>query len=213
MPLRLLSHRRPDESTCGSILQIWTKQILEAFQVNGPVTMIGYSYGAYLSASVALKAPEVVDKLVLIAPAAVFAPVSMSFIFRAIFHTVVYSGLSGFAFENWLSATPGFDYGQDMERMHVDFLRASKRASPRATILTSQPYQFSKDELEVVASHPTLVIWGSLEKVFDPATARSSVQSVSGIALREYPKSGHLLLIEEPRLQAEKEVVDFVTQS
>jgi len=175
--------------------------------------MIGYSYGAYLSASVALKAPELVDRLVMIAPAAVFAPVSLSFVLRALFHSLVYSGPSGFAFENWLSATPGFDYARDMQEMHVDFLKAGKRASPHATVLLSQPHQFSKEELEVVVSHPTLVIWGAQEKVFDASVARKTANSVGGIVLKEYPGNGHLLIIEEARPVAEKDTVDFIMQS
>ena len=69
--------------------------------------MVGYSYGAYIFASVALKAPKVVERLVLIAPAAVFTPISPWFVFRAVFHNLVYSGSTGFEFENWHSGPTG----------------------------------------------------------------------------------------------------------
>mmetsp|Transcript_9613 Transcript_9613/g.27527 ORF Transcript_9613/g.27527 Transcript_9613/m.27527 type:complete len:332 (-) Transcript_9613:120-1115(-) len=192
-------------------LAVWVKQVLTQSNVSSPVSLVGYSYGSFISATTAVKEPELVDKLVMIAPAGVFAPVSLSFIVHALFYTHIYSGATGFGIENWMGVKPGFDYTRDIDPEFVEYLRANKKVFPHATTLVDAN-QFPEDELAILGSRPTLVLFGENETVFEAAVAEQAAEKVAGLQLRVYPDTGHLLIIEEPaRQQAEDEIVQFLT--
>lgn len=62
----------------------WVKQVLTQLAIK-KASLIGFSFGSFLASCVTMKAPELVDKMILIAPAGVFASIELSWLFRAIF--------------------------------------------------------------------------------------------------------------------------------
>jgi pimeloyl-ACP methyl ester carboxylesterase len=61
----------------------WLQQILSALDI-AVARVAGLSYGGWLAALLALHAPERVSHLVLLTPAATFAPVTVQFFVRAL---------------------------------------------------------------------------------------------------------------------------------
>jgi pimeloyl-ACP methyl ester carboxylesterase len=70
------------------IAQWWVEEIATELSLKKSVSMVGYSYGAYISVWTALHKPELVDQLVLLAPRHIFG--SMSTILLPSRHIMVY---------------------------------------------------------------------------------------------------------------------------
>jgi pimeloyl-ACP methyl ester carboxylesterase len=61
----------------------WLNEVLEVLSLNEPVHLVGLSYGGWLASQYALRYPERLHKVVLLAPAVTVLPVSFTLIFRA----------------------------------------------------------------------------------------------------------------------------------
>jgi pimeloyl-ACP methyl ester carboxylesterase len=59
----------------------WLIEVLDALNLER-VCMVGHSYGGWLSLNLALTAPQRVERLVLLSPAAIFAPIRLPFLLR-----------------------------------------------------------------------------------------------------------------------------------
>ncbi|MGZ5378003.1 MAG: alpha/beta fold hydrolase [Mycobacterium sp.] len=76
----------------------------------GPVSrVVGLSYGGWLAANLAVQAPELVSRLVLLCPAATFAPITLEF-YRGVFSANLRrSPERARLFIQWLSSTPNVE--------------------------------------------------------------------------------------------------------
>jgi pimeloyl-ACP methyl ester carboxylesterase len=96
------SPRDLDPKNCPATQQDlagWVQDIVSSLSVSKPVSIIGYSYGCVIAFFTALHKPQIVNKLVLIAPAAIFAPVEFSWIWRAIVYGLTRTEYA----HNWFS--------------------------------------------------------------------------------------------------------------
>lgn len=62
----------------------WLDEVLAVLVPDGPLSLVGLSYGGGLAAQYALCFPQRLNKVVLLAPAATVLPVSFAFIFHAL---------------------------------------------------------------------------------------------------------------------------------
>lgn len=184
----------------------WVKELLDQMSIKRPVSVVGYSYGAFIATSVALLEPQLVARVVAIAPAAVFAPVQLGWTLRA----VAYYFVPGRWFFDYMSAdkeTPYLDTLSDLDREYV-----AANNELKVTSLPVQPYAFSDDELSRITKRiPTLLAIGEQETVTDHVVAVATAKR-NGVQVEVLPKAGHLLLVEAPaNAQAEQVVVEFLT--
>jgi alpha-beta hydrolase superfamily lysophospholipase len=78
------------------------------------------------------------------------------------------------------------------------------------TILSVPADSFDDEVLqEVIDAHSTLLLLGANETVTN-ATLAVERGKLAGATTKIYEKSGHLLLIEDPREQAAQDVVEFL---
>lgn len=190
----------------------WIQQILShlhptATQQQRKVALVGYSYGSFIAASVALVTPAVVDRTVLIAPAAIVAPVEAGWIMRALVYGMIYPG-------NWffkyMSADPEFD----VKNMKEDdrLLTYAIRDLMGATVLAVHAAEFSHDQLRKIAQeHPTLLIIGEQETVVNSTLAIQNAKN-AGMQVETWPNSGHLLLMEYPRKSVAISIAKFLQE-
>ena len=78
-----LSVRQRDLKTRNDLI-LWLEEVLTVLIPEGKFRLVGLSYGGWLASQYALRFPERLHKLVLLAPAATVLPVSFSLIFRAL---------------------------------------------------------------------------------------------------------------------------------
>lgn len=89
-------------------LVAWLRQVLAALDV-GQARVVGLSYGGWLAANLAVQSPEIVNRLVLLCPAATFAPVTLDF-YRGVFSANLRrSPERARRFVQWMSSTPNVE--------------------------------------------------------------------------------------------------------
>eukprot|EP00567_Pseudictyota_dubia_P013315 CAMPEP_0197442144 /NCGR_PEP_ID=MMETSP1175-20131217/8231_1 /TAXON_ID=1003142 /ORGANISM="Triceratium dubium, Strain CCMP147" /LENGTH=361 /DNA_ID=CAMNT_0042972557 /DNA_START=53 /DNA_END=1138 /DNA_ORIENTATION=+ len=196
----------------------WAIDLIEQLDMRKErVSLVGYSYGSFVSSQVALKFPDAVDKLVLFAPAAVFAPLKGEFLFRAITFGILYSlipaswpklldGVRDWFF-GWMMAS-----GEtlDWDSKEKDLRIACDEAGP--AVLPTAPIVLNETELRAMnEANPTLLVIGEEEVVIDAQTSIEAAVA-AGIQVKAYPKSGHMLVAEQPREDAISVVSSFLNQ-
>ena len=185
----------------------WIQEVVSMLSLPTPVSLVGYSFGSFVAFLTALHKPELVHKLILIAPAAVFAPVEFSWIWRAIVYGLTRTEYMHNWFFRFMSADPNFDMNQ-MNPHDKELVDAIRLVS--GTIISVQACLFEDEVLkEVINAHPTLLLVGEKETVTN-ATMAVERASAAGAATKVYAKSGHLMLMEESREQAAQDVADFL---
>ena len=89
-------------------LVAWLRQVFAALDIE-QARVVGLSYGGWLAANLAVQSPELVNRLVLLCPAATFAPITLEF-YRGVFSTsLLRSPERARRFAQWLSSTPNVE--------------------------------------------------------------------------------------------------------
>lgn len=187
----------------------WVSQVLQGVGVSRRTSLIGYSYGAFISFVTALHRPDLVDKLVLLAPAGTFVDLSPAFLWHAVVYALFRSERSHQYFLKWISADPNYDLLQsppdDLEQL-VSIREVA------ATVLAVQTETFNSSVLEqVLDNHPTLLGLGEDELLLQNVTHAAERARRAGAAqVKLYPQAGHLMLIEASDAIV-RDVVSFLT--
>ena len=79
----------------------WILGVKSQLDIKEPISLVGYSYGSFVASQVALARPNAVDKLVLMAPAAVVAPFQPSWLLRALVFETFYT-IAPIQLKSWL---------------------------------------------------------------------------------------------------------------
>lgn len=186
----------------------WVQEVVTGLSVNTPVSIIGYSYGCLVAFVTAIHKPQLVDKLVLIAPAAIFAPVEFSWLWRAIVYGLTRTEYTHNWFFQYMSAEPDFEMQASMSSEELQLTNAIRLVS--GTILSVPADSFEDDMLrEVIDAHSTLLLLGANETVTN-ATMAAERGKLAGATTKIYEKGGHLLILEDSRKQAAQDVVEFM---
>ena len=183
----------------------WLQEVVHGLSLHfNQVSLVGYSYGSFISACTALILPDLVDKLVLIAPAAVFAPFETSWLWMVLlFRFVPFFGVDKFF--KYMSADPDFDMKSK------DLIMATGACIDNDLVVS--PEQFSDEALmQITSRHPTLLIIGREEKVTN-ATLAADTARRTGVQVQLFPRSGHLLMVEHPREAVNSLVESFLQSS
>jgi len=185
----------------------WIEQIVSQLSTSKPISIVGYSYGSLIAFLTALHKPQLVDKLIFIAPAAIFAPVEFSWIWRAIVYGITRTEYTHNWFLQYMSAEPNF-HMTEMQPHHKALTEAIRLVS--GTILSVQADAFDDEVLrKVLHAHPTLVLVGANETVIN-ATVAAERANAAGATTKVYENSGHLMLMEPSRLQIAQDVTEFM---
>eukprot|EP00933_Yihiella_yeosuensis_P067025 TRINITY_DN71624_c0_g1_i1.p1 TRINITY_DN71624_c0_g1~~TRINITY_DN71624_c0_g1_i1.p1 ORF type:complete len:332 (+),score=42.31 TRINITY_DN71624_c0_g1_i1:62-1057(+) len=167
------------------------------------LTLVGFSYGSFLAASIALKIPDRIERLVLISPAATVAPITSAFLKRIIAGALL--APLGFDFVwtwEWLTA-PTFSVRDMKDNTNkLDLFEAIHNAVPEWD-LSIPPRELSGEELKKLASVcPVTLMMPEFETVVQPELAIKNANE-AGISVVEIPRAGHVACIERPEWLAD----------
>lgn len=172
----------------------WLRQVFAALDVE-QARVVGLSYGGWLAANLALHAPELTNRLVLLCPAATFSPITLQF-YRGVFSTSLSrSADRARGFVQWLSSTPNVDTNPGADLIVTALL--SNKSLP--TGLTS-PTVLSDDKLQRIAV-PTTVLIGDREVIYrgGPQAALARAQRlIPDVRTQLIPGANHMLTVDCP---------------
>lgn len=160
----------------------------------GPYDLVGSSMGGALAGALAARHPELVDELVLIAPAGMPAARENDFLRRAregenpldIASVEDLDRVLATVFRN----PPEIPW--NVKRWLVERNRPH-RATRAAILATMAPFLLGGlEEAAPSIRARTLVVWGDSDLVTDPSAGRSLVELIPGAALVVIPEAGHV---------------------
>jgi pimeloyl-ACP methyl ester carboxylesterase len=175
-------------------LVAWLRQVFAALGVE-QAPVVGLSYGGWLAANLAVQSPEIVNRLVLLCPAATFAPITLDF-YRGVFSANLRrSPERARRFVQWMSSTPNVETHPTADLILTAVL--SGRSMP--TGLTP-PTVLSDDTLRRITV-PTTVLIGDCEVIYrggpQAALARAK-RLIPDVQTHLMPDANHMLTVDCP---------------
>ncbi|HLF75732.1 MAG TPA: alpha/beta hydrolase [Anaerolineales bacterium] len=175
-------------------LVTWLDEVLTVLVPEGSLSLVGLSYGGWLASQYALRFPERLHKVVLLAPAATVLPVSFTLILRALLTLIPLPGFRQ-QFYYWLlqdtvrSGETGRAY---VDEAVADWAAAERCFGP----LPMVPATVLEDKVLQGSRVPCLFLVGENEKMY---SARKAVKRLNRVAPRIktelIPGAGHDLSI------------------
>lgn len=172
----------------------WLQQILAALDIK-EARVAGLSYGGWLAALLALHAPQRVSHLVLLTPAATFAPLTIQFLVRALISSFTRSPSLIRRSLQWLSAKPDATSDPAVELIAVSAktCRPGRRETMLPTVLTD-------DELRRIGAQTTVLI-GDRDVIYrgGPSAALNRAQRhMPNVRTQLVPNANHMLTVDCP---------------
>ena len=173
----------------------WLRQVLAALDVEH-ARIAGLSYGGWLAATLAVHAPELVDRLLLLCPAATLAPIPPEFFGRMLSAGLLRSPSLARRAVQWLSATP--DVTSDPT---VDLIVTSLLTSRTLRLTVTPPTVLKDNQLRGIKA-PTAVLIGDREVIYrggaQAALARAQ-KLIPNVRTRLLPGANHALTVDCPK--------------
>lgn len=185
----------------------WLEELFNALNLGSNINLLGMSYGGWQASQYAIKFPNRLNKVVLLAPAATVYKVSSSFTLRALLSLLPFEYFTKFLL-NWVMEDLVKKDKKSADSMVNGMILASKcyknRHSPSPTVLSDK-------ELETFEV-PTLYLVGENEKVYSAEKATKRLNDLAPqIETKIIPNAGHDLLSVQPEI-VDKEVLKFLKQ-
>lgn len=175
-------------------LVAWMRQVFAALDVE-KARVVGLSYGGWLAANLAVLAPGFVNRVVLLCPAATFAPITLEF-YRGVFSANLRrSPERARQFMQWLSSTPNVET-DPVADLIVTALLTSKHIPTAVT----PPTVLSDDTLRRITV-PTTVLIGDREVIYrgGPHAAIARAQRlIPDVHTHLISGANHMLTIDSP---------------
>ena len=185
----------------------WLDDLLDGLGLERDINLVGLSYGGWISASYALRAPNRLRKVVLLAPAATVSPLPFSWIWRAVLVALPHPYFTK-SFLNWmLEDLAQTDEGPLLLNQAAEAAYLAIQAhKPRQM---APPDVLSDDALQSFAI-PVLFVVGENEKLYPAPDAVARLNKVApNIETRIVPNAGHdLTLVQADRVN--RIILDFL---
>lgn len=170
----------------------WLDGLFDALSLERP-DVLGLSYGGWVFSQYALRRPERLGKVVLLAPAGTVAPINFAFIWRALL-TLVGGHWAMVKFADWASPTLSSDPKWAAERAGLieDALLAQSSFAKRRLVPPVPPADAEWAKLTA----PTLLLFGDEEVIFEPKAAAEKMARVAPrVSVEVIPGASHDLFI------------------
>ncbi|MFO0759321.1 MAG: alpha/beta hydrolase [Byssovorax sp.] len=141
----------------------WLDELCAGLGLDGPVNLLGLSYGGWISTHFALRFPARVRRLVLLAPAGTLAPIPWGFIWRAVL-CMIPARFFMDSFMGWIRTTDDVDEEAKarLDEMTDDGWLAQRCFRPRPMVPPIPLTDAQWKSLRV----PTLLMAGDREVIF-----------------------------------------------
>ena len=181
-------------------LVTWLHQLFAALDIEN-ARVVGLSYGGWLAANLAVQSPELVNRLVLLCPAATFAPITVEF-YRGVFTSnLLRSPDRARRFMQWLASTPNVESDPT-----ADLILAALLSSKSLPTGATPPTVLSDDTLRRISA-PTTVVIGDREVIYrgGPRAAIARAQAlIPNVHTHLMVGANHMLTIDAPRQLADE---------
>ena len=171
----------------------WLDSLFDALGLVKP-NVLGLSYGGWVFAQYALRRPERLGKVVLLAPAGTVAPINFAFIWRAVMTLLPGKRKAMLRFFDWASPGMAHDpkWAPARARYLEDALIGPKSFARRRLVPPVPP----PDAAWAKLTAPTLLLFGDREVIFDPARAAAKMRRIAPqVQLDVIPGVSHDLFI------------------
>ena len=183
----------------------WLDELFHALKLDNGINLVGMSYGGWQASQYALKFPNKINKLVLLAPAATILKVSSMFTIRAILSLIpMRYFLKSLMY--WVMADSVKKDEKAMEKTVNFMYLASKCFKTRQT---PAPTVLNDTELKNMEM-PVLYMVGENEKIYSATEAVNRIKSVAPqIKTEIIPNAGHDLTSVQSKMIDHK-VLEFL---
>jgi pimeloyl-ACP methyl ester carboxylesterase len=187
---------------------IWMDELLMALELGSEINMIGMSYGGWLTSQYALRYPEKLDNIVLLAPAATVLPLGTGFLKSALVSILphrhfVKKGIEPIFEDLWKKD----EAGRKLAEKWVDHMDLGLRCfKPKMMV---GPTVLSDEELNALKM-PVLLMIGENEKIYSAEEAVARTRNVAPhIKTEIIPGAGHDLPVVQAEMVNQK-ILDFL---
>ena len=188
----------------------WLDELFSALELGNYIKLMGLSYGGWLTSQYALRFPDRLDKIVLLAPAGTVLPLRLEWILRAVFCLVPQRYFTkSFLFwllEDWAKKD---EDSRIMLEEEVDAVVVRMRCYKPIRLI--RPTVLTDAELQSIKV-PALYLVGEHEKIYSAQKAIQRLHQVAPqIKTEVIPNAGHDLSI----VQAERvntKILEFLKQ-
>lgn len=199
-----------DQPHDGALYARETLRFMDALGIES-ASLVGTSMGGAVAAEIAITAPARVERLVLLAPAGLVPPIRNDFMRSADLG------------ENPLRLENEADFDRVVElvfyrppfvptpvRRHFVSQAQARLKETNRIIETLKPFVMSglEDRLGSITA-PTLVLWGSYDRVLDPSLLPRFARHIPGSRAMLIVDAGHVLFYDAPE-DVRREVVPFL---
>ena len=188
----------------------WLNELFNALELGDNINLIGLSYGGWLTAQYALRFPNRLGKIVLLAPVCTVLPLLYKWIFRAVLCAIPHRYFTR-SFLYWLleDLAQKDEAGRIIIEEHADesylALRSFKtKRMVNPTVLTDQELQNIKA--------PALYLVGENEKIYSAQKAVQRLKEVAPqIKTEVIPRAGHDLTVVQAEM-VNRKILMFLHQ-
>ena len=168
----------------------WLREVFDGLYIEKG-DLLGHSYGGWLTLNMARAHPERLRKIVLLAPAASFRP--LSFITKLILYLGEFKIHPPTRKFLQVAAAKGTVLEEAFVHHQEMVLRYCRAASMYPTVYTDA-------ELKQI-DHPALLLIGAGDKIYNPKKAIKHAQEwMPHLTAEIIPDAGHLLIMDQPEI-------------
>lgn len=189
----------------------WLSELFDELELQDGVNMVGLSYGGWITAQYALKCPNRVDKIVLLAPVGTVGQLSPRWIVRAISVAIPIKFFSR-NFVYWLAedTVNSGEQGRAIIEEHVNETYTAVRSFKAKQMVN--PSVLTDEELRSI-NVPALFMVGENEKIYSPQEVLERLSRVSPqIQTKLIANAGHDLTIVQADI-VNNFIIEFINQS
>jgi pimeloyl-ACP methyl ester carboxylesterase len=187
----------------------WLETVFDQLGIS-KAHVVGLSRGGWLALNFALHAPQRLEKIALLSPAASF--ISLNSFFRVVVAAAMripVRPVAKAALYSWV--TPGFKVRQEFAEQFIVGLINWNWAVQAKGYSGVMPSGFSDDELRQI-HHPVLLLLGGQDRLNPPRAIERARQVIPHIEAHIIPKAGHLLSMEQPEV-VDRYVLTFLREA
>jgi pimeloyl-ACP methyl ester carboxylesterase len=201
-------YTRTIESPDGAVN--WLDELFSALETQDTINLMGLSYGGWLTSQYALRFPDRLNGIVLLAPAATVLPLRLEFLIRAMLVKLVPVRYLYRSFYCWLLNDLARESAQTFEVVVNDGMTATRCFKPAG--FAGGPTVLTDKELQNIKV-PTLFLIGENEGIY---SAQKAVQRLNEVAphirTEVIPNAGHDLTLVQSGMVNQR-ILEFLAQS
>lgn len=186
----------------------WLDELFDALELEDSINLMGLSYGGWLTSQYAIRHPERIDKIVLLAPAATVLPLRPEFLKNAMFslipHRHYVKKTMFLVLEDMVNKDRA---GRELAEELVEHMYLAQRCFKPKMLVS--PTVLTDEELRSLQM-PVLYLVGENEKIYSPQEAIQRLSRVAPqIEVDLIPDTGHDLSVVQAD-SVNRIIIDFL---